>query len=288
MDAGQEWVYRPKARTPGAPVFRARIEKVRPGKSPKVQIRVLDGEDAGLLTWVSKITLQVPWAQHDAWSADEERYELAVARSASWFDTPEFHAAMRLADEIWTGVGIQVGYNVPVRGLLLVADAPAAKAAFGQDLEELLADELSFTDRFGTLVAPKDAALRWAQRAAGIRSDEVLRLVQKEEAQLRDSLVHGKTSRQRRGEEYWFPPELCAEWFEDDNAVLQVLRSWCGAKPQERFDELVALREEVERLNAIVQRALSALRAAGLEQAAEDLHRAFGYRPGERERPEHR
>ncbi len=128
-----------------------------------------------------------------------------------------------------------VGYNVPVRGLLLVADVPAAKAAFGQDLEQLLADALSFTDRFGTLVAPKDTALRWAQRAASLRSEQVLRLVQKEESELRDSLVHGKTSG-RRGEEYWFPPEQRAEWFEDDNAVLQVLRSWCGAKPQERFD----------------------------------------------------
>ncbi len=289
MEPGEEWVYRPKARTAGAPIFRVKIEKVRPGKSPKIQLRVLEGADTGLLLWASKITLKVPWDECDAWRVDEERYELATADSWSWFDTPEYNAAHRLVDEIWSGSAIQLGWNVPVRALLLVTDLPSAKLEFGQDLEELLADPLTFTDRFGTLVAPKAAALRWAQRACTVLADDVVRWVEREDEQLRNSLIHGETLPMGRGEPpFWISPERCAERFDEQNAVLEVLCSWCGAGPKERFDELAARRHEVERLNGVVESALSILRNAGLEGEAENLQRKLGYRPQDRTRPSHR
>lgn len=126
VEVGQEWVYRPRALTSGTPVFRVRVEKIRPSKNSKLQVRILDGEDDGLLTRVSKISLKAPRGERDAWLADDDRYAAAVAVSWQAHGTPEYEAlvgrsSMRsdLAMVSCTSAG-----NRPVRGLLLVQDLP--------------------------------------------------------------------------------------------------------------------------------------------------------------------
>ena len=288
MEVGEDWVYRPKARTLGAPSFHVRIDKIKQAKVPKFQVQLLDGEEAGLRVWVSKGTLMVPWADREAWLADDSHYAAALEASTVSDEAPEYRAMTRLIDEIWNQFDVlRMGWNRNDSGLLLVGDLAAAKESFGEDLEELIADPLTFTDRFGVTVAPWPAALRWAQRACEVLSDTVMRWVDREERDLRDGVVHGRVYRFSRGEPYEIPPERCAETFDEDYAVLEVLRKWCGAEPLDRFDELKALRDEVVRLNTVVESALASLRRAGLVKEAEALHRQFGYRPGEAPRPRH-
>lgn len=291
MEVGEDWVYRPKARTSGAPFFCARIEKIKADKTPKFQIRLLDGEEEGLRTWVTKVTLKSPWNERDAWSADDERYASAVAVSVTFEESSEFRAVERIVDEIWQARDfdvMRIGWNRVDRGLLLIRDLPTAKKVFGQDLEELLADPLTFTDRFGVLVAPWAATLRWAQRACTVLADDVMRWVDREDKKLRGSVIHGETIYFGRGETWERSPAQCAESFNEQNAVLEALRAWCGVEPVERFDELSALREEVGRLNSIVESALASLRRTGHDKEADALQRTFGYRPQEGPRPSHR
>lgn len=288
MQAGEEWVYRPRAWTAQAPVHRVRIEKVRAGKGAKVQIRAMDGDEEGMASWVVKTTLKAPWAQRDAWEADDRRYAAAVAASAPALRTAAYDAASEFIYKIWRCSNIlSLGHAGGMRGLLLVKDLPAALEEFGADLPELLSDQLTFTDRFGTLVAPWPAAEPWAARACRSHADAVARYVTAEEAALRDGVVHGRTFAGSRGLGAVLTAEECAETFDDDMAVLEVLRTWCGRQAADRFDELAALRAEVARLGAIAEEAIEAVRQAGNGRAADALQQRLGLRQAQARRPDH-
>lgn len=288
MQAGEEWVYRPRAWTAQAPVHRVRIEKIRAGKGAKVQIRAMDGDEEGMASWVAKTTLKAPWAQRDAWESDEQRYAAAVAASAPALRRAAYDAASEFIYKIWHCSNIlSLGHARGTRGLLLVKDLPAALEEFGADLPDLLSDPLTFTDRFGTLVAPWPAAERWAAHTCRSHADAVARYATAEEAALRDGVVHGRTFAGSRGPGAILTAEECADMFDDDMAVLEVLRAWCGVQTADRFDELAALRAEVARLGAIAEDAIEVVRRAGDGRAADALQQRLGLRQAQARRPDH-
>lgn len=281
-------MYRPQAWTAQAPVHRVRIEKIRAGKGAKVQIRAMDGDEEGMASWVAKTTLKAPWAQRDAWEADDRRYAAAVAASASALRTAVYDAASEFISLIWQRSSIvSLGHTKGTRGLLLVTDLPAALEKFGPELPDLLSTPLTFTDRFGTLVAPWPAAERWAAHACRSHADAVARYATAEEAALRDGLVHGRTLPGARGLGSVLTAEECADTFDDDMAVLEVLRTWCGEKAADRFDELAALRAEVARLGTIAEDAIEAVRRAGDGRAADALQQRLGLPQAQARRPDH-
>jgi hypothetical protein len=59
-------------------------------------------------------------------------------------------------------------------------------------------------------------------------------------------------------------------------AVLRTVRVWCGEDKAERYDELVALREEVIRLGQLVEKAVKALRDRGHGVIASTIERDLG------------
>jgi hypothetical protein len=248
----------------------------------------MDGDEEGMASWVAKTTLKAPWAQRDAWEADERRYAAAVAVSASALRTAVYDAAAEFIYKIWRCSSIlSLGHAKGSRGLLLVNDLPAALEEFGPDLPDLLSDPLTFTDRFGTLVAPWPAAERWAAHACRSHADAVARYATAEEAALREGVVHGRTLPGARGPGSVLTAEECADTFDEDMAVLEVLRTWCGEQAADRFDELAALRAEVARLGAVAEDAIEAVRRAGDVQAADALQRRLGLRQAQVRRPDH-
>jgi hypothetical protein len=58
--------------------------------------------------------------------------------------------------------------------------------------------------------------------------------------------------------------------------AFTIVREWCGPTAVERRDELQALRAEVRRLGALVERAVTALRAAGETTTASQIERDVG------------
>ncbi|WP_194892388.1 hypothetical protein [Catenulispora pinisilvae] len=281
-------MYRPRAWTAQAPVHRVRIEKIRAGKGAKVQIRAMDGDEEGMASLVAKTTLKAPWAERDAWKSDDQRYDAAVAASVPALRTTAYQAAAEFIEAIWQRSNIiSIGHVRSTRGLLIVKDLPAAQEEFGAELREVLADPLTFTDRFGTLVAPWPAAERWAAQACRTHADAVARYVAAEEAALRDCVVHGRTIASTPGIGAVLTPEDCADTFEDEMAVLAVLRAWCGEQTADRFDELAALRAEVTRLGVIAEEAIEAVRRAGDSRAADALRYRLGLRQAQAVRPDH-
>lgn len=59
-------------------------------------------------------------------------------------------------------------------------------------------------------------------------------------------------------------------------AVLRTVRAWCGDDKADRYDELVALREEVIRLGEMVEKAVKALRDRGHGVIASTIERDLG------------
>jgi hypothetical protein len=58
--------------------------------------------------------------------------------------------------------------------------------------------------------------------------------------------------------------------------VIGVLREWCIGEAVERYDELRALRAEVERLGELVQRAVGELRRCRAHATAATIERELG------------
>jgi hypothetical protein len=71
-------------------------------------------------------------------------------------------------------------------------------------------------------------------------------------------------------------PESCAQSAAEWQPAYELARQWCGVPALERHDELVALRVEVRRLGALIERAVTALGAAGETKSATAIERDLG------------
>lgn len=66
-----------------------------------------------------------------------------------------------------------------------------------------------------------------------------------------------------------------ASWLAERLPGMTLVRAWCGATEQERWDELETLRMETGRLRAMVEWAISILRSARHPNYARDLEKAY-------------
>ena len=91
---------------------------------------------------------------------------------------------------------------------------------------------------------------------------EVLRHIQREE-DLRRELVSGRIT----SGSPWIPTEVVRERAEAELAewepVSALVREWCGQEALEEFDQVAALREEVDRLRDLLEDAVRWLRDSG-------------------------
>jgi hypothetical protein len=65
---------------------------------------------------------------------------------------------------------------------------------------------------------------------------------------MREESVHGRYSG-----DFFFEPEFCAEHAAKHEPIFARVREWCGSDDRLEFDEVVALRAEIERLTEIVR-----------------------------------
>ena len=105
-------------------------------------------------------------------------------------------------------------------------------------------------DRNGLCLTGWTLTERFARRTAETFADVILPEMDKRQRALEEERAQSVwQSWQRRDDR-----KLDAE-----QAVLRMVREWCGEERAERYDELVALRAEVQRLGELVERAVRAL-----------------------------
>jgi len=249
MDIGEIWAFRDQPKTLGDPVHRVEIVRLTgPRRQGDVHIRFLDGEEAGLQEWVALRQLVVPWAQVEAFLTDDRHWIAVVEQSRQARGSVEFEAARLVLDFVRPKNLLRLHHLKADAGVVEITDLDKAASLVAIGVDELHAEPLAFHDRAGTYVAPWSTTLRLAQGAARALGEQVL-----------DALLQRERELRRRHEQ-------APSWQRDDkelqrfDEIAMQVREWCTGQAVERFDELHALRAEVERLGELVTRAVSELR----------------------------
>ena len=247
---GEIWAYRERPNTVACPVIKAEVLQFGPKKSGKVRIRLHGGEFAGLDTWVPKLRLRVPWDETEAWLQDERALDAVSQASRAASSTTAYQAADVVFAAYPRPDGIMLDWPCGTDSVC-IEDVVAVVEDLGTSVERLLQRSLAFLDRKGIYHAPAAAAEDLARLVIAKYAEAVLSAVFKEEDELQTEAVHGRVY----GDDVWsprVPPEECAKQLRDRQPVFELVREWCGERSVERFDELAAMRIEVERLRKLV------------------------------------
>jgi uncharacterized protein YjiS (DUF1127 family) len=111
-------------------------------------------------------------------------------------------------------------------------------------------------------------------RAAARNPEPILRHVEKEDAEARDEALRGRYFEWRGQLPHHVSAEDCQESDAEHGMPFRAaLRAWCGTPEVERWDEARALRHELARLSSLVDKAVEALRRAGVTRAANTIER---------------
>jgi hypothetical protein len=271
---GEIWAYRERAFTDGWPILRVEVLQFGPPRSNKVRIRFLEGEYPGLDQWVPAVRLRVPWDEAEAWLRDEERFLRAWEASIDNYETVEYYAARTCLDAYPRPDGILIGYSQREGATARVHDLPEVCRDLGLSEDDLLSAPLAFIDRGGEYVAPWPVALRLARRVAEVYTDEIVRSVAKEESELQEGTIRGRTVAIGR-DEWDVSKERCAEQLREQQPMFDLVRAWCGERAVRQFDEVAALRAELERLWNLLEESARLLHSYGHPVLARNLRKAL-------------
>ncbi|WP_030056627.1 MULTISPECIES: hypothetical protein [Streptomyces] len=270
MEIGERWAYRAQPNLLGGAVRQVEIVRVGgPRRTSQVHVRFLEGEDAGLQDWVAPASLVALWDDVAAFRADDDA-ELALAEASRQVrKTAEFETARMVLGFARPKSRLRLRTTVADAGVLELTALDATAEQFGLDADALRADPMLHENRTGLFLAGWPVTERIARRAAEVLAEDILPEVERRQEVLdRERAQPSWQSWNRRDDR-----KLQAE-----ADVLGTVREWCGHEQVERFDELLALRAEVERLGTIVERALKALRDRGHGVIASTIERDLGVR----------
>lgn len=259
MDAGEVWAYRERPRALGEPVHRVEIVK-HGNRNGMIQVRRLDGDDAGLQEWASPSSLLCPWDEADRRLGDEQRMMTVREASAGAQGSAEHEAAVFVMGHCGLGRRVVLGRSKAELGVMRISSAAAVGKELGLDLGELAREHpAAFSDSHGVLVVPWPMAVAVARQAARAFAEAILPELERAERESRSRSLYGREQ-----------PEP------GRTRVHELVREWCGTEPVERFDELLALRAEVVRLGGLIERAVTALRQRGASATAATIERDLG------------
>lgn len=271
------------------------VVKEGPPRSNKVKVRRLDGEYEGLEEWVPKVRLVAPWEEAEALLEDERRMFEALDATDDVYDTVPYKAVQKVFFALPPGEGsdgVFFGHKAIESELLNIEDLDAAQRRLGLSAEELLAEPHSYVDRFGEYKAPFGAAVKVAKHCCRTFTRDILRYVQAEEDALKDAIVSGYYTFPDRRYRIWRDKDgfeilrtRAEEWLAEEESIFALIREWCGQEAVQEFDQVLELREEVDRLRELVADTAQWLRYSGHPVKAALVMKQLDQRSSETERP---
>lgn len=270
---GTTWAYRARSKDPLVEVLVVKHGTKRPAR---VLVRFIDPSFEGREDWVPPARLKAPWADVEAFRAEEARWDAVLSLSPDG-DTTETDAAQRVFDLL---VPEDVGELRWRDHYLAVRDMQQLASIAGMPVEKLTSHGDVFDDSEKGFIVPWPVALIAAQSLAQRQTDAVADAVDRDEREFQQEAIHGHHYGGRSGE--WdVPPErVVADDDEYGKPVRELLRAWCGAEAVSRLDELRALRVEIKRVGEIAEQAIRSLRDHGFPDEAEDLMNTLGQTVG--------
>lgn len=268
MEIGEIWAYRDGIDAHGEKLVRVEIVYMdHPRRPGCAHVRLLDGEDAGLQEWASPDRLPVSWAEVEKVRRDDALLEATIKNSEHAHGTVAIEAAKHVFSAVKATGLFRFRATKPEAGVLEIAEPAKASEWLGWDEAELGDSTDGFRDRHGTYIAAWSMTMRIASRIALRRPDDVLPPVLHRLAEVREEHESASYGRHRTSRKL----ERC-------EAVARLLHEWCGNGAIDRYDEVEALRAEVERLGTVMEAAVAALRRNGHHAIAATIARDLGVR----------
>ncbi|MEU2909539.1 PE-PGRS family protein [Streptomyces massasporeus] len=268
METGEHWAYRARPKELGSPVRQVEIVRVGGrGRSGWVHVRFLEGDDAGLQEWVSPGCLVAPWPDVEAFRADDEA-ELRLAEASRHVrGSTDFEAARLILGFVRPKNRLRLRRGVTDAGVLELSRLDETAPLIGLDATALRSDPMVHENRAGMCLAGWPVTERIARQVAGRIAEEILPEVDRKQQDIEQERTRPTWGPYRRRDDRKLDAEA---------AVLRTVRAWCGDDKADRYDELVALREEVIRLGEMVEKAVKALRDRGHGVIASTIERDLG------------
>ncbi|MBJ7902162.1 PE-PGRS family protein [Streptomyces sp. DSM 110735] len=268
MEMGEHWAYRARPKDLGSAV--RRVETVRVGERGRagwIHVRFLEGDDAGLQEWVNPSHLVARWEDVEAFRKDDASELVLAEASREVRGTAAFEAARLIIGVIRPKSKLRLRRGVSDAGILELSRLEEAARLVGMEAAELRGDPMVYEKCDGLGLAGWPVTERIARHVAGRLADDILSEVdRKQQAIEQERTQSSRYSYSRRDDR-----KLDAE-----AAVLRTVREWCGQDKAERYDELIALRDEVVRLGKLVERSVKALRDRGHGVIASTIERDLG------------
>lgn len=268
MEIGENWAYRARPKELGAAVRRVEIVRVGgSGRSGSLHVRFLEGDDAGLQEWVNPSSLVARWEDAEAFRADDAR-ELALAEASRGVrGSADFEAARFVLGFVRPKSKLRLRRGAADAGILEMSRLDEGARLVGMDPAELRGDPMVRENREGQCLVGWPVTERIARHVAGQLADDLL-----PEVDRRQQAVD-----QERTDSSWYSYSRRDDRKLDaEAAVLRTVREWCGQDKADRYDELVALRDEVVRLGKLVEKSVKALRDRGHGVIASTIERDLG------------
>jgi hypothetical protein len=259
MNVGERWAYRARIHDDPAEV---EIEFIGTKRPARVKVRFPADEDEGRVDWVPPSRLKSLWDEREAFLSEERGWAQLVALTdgdAVLEDAVETVLRLLVPRSVAT-----VSLSRSRRGVLTVQNTDRLVELTDLDRAELEEARPKMRDEDG-LHLPWPVAVRVARMAAAKSPTRVMEEVHREEENGRYEAAYGglgegtyaHTAARMRShyEEFWRP-------------LFETLRSWCGDASASSSDEVRDLRVEIDRIRAILDLAVGALRDAGDERTA--------------------
>ncbi len=265
---GEHWAFRARPKELGSAVRRVEIVRVGGrGRTGWFHVRFLEGDGAGLQEWVNPASLVARWEDVEAFRADDAS-ELALAEASREVrGSADFEAARMVLGFVRPKSKLRLRRGVSDAGILELSRLDEGARLVGMDPPELRGDPMVYENRDGLCLAGWPVTERIARLVAGRLADDIL-----PEVDRRQQAID-----QERTQSSWYSYSRRDDRKLDaEAAVLRTVREWCGQDKAERYDELVALRDEVVRLGKLVERSVKALRDRGHGVIASTIERDLG------------
>ncbi|MEU2484918.1 PE-PGRS family protein [Streptomyces sp. NPDC012617] len=268
MQMGEHWAFRARPKELGSAVRRVEIVRVGGrGRTGWFHVRFLEGDGAGLQEWVNPASLVARWEDVEAFRADDAS-ELALAEASREVrGSADFEAARMVLGFVRPKSKLRLRRGVSDAGILELSRLDEGARLVGMDPPELRGDPMVYENRDGLCLAGWPVTERIARLVAGRLADDIL-----PEVDRRQQAID-----QERTQSSWYSYSRRDDRKLDaEAAVLRTVREWCSQDKAERYDELVALRDEVVRLGKLVERSVKALRDRGHGVIASTIERDLG------------
>ncbi|MFE6397466.1 PE-PGRS family protein [Streptomyces alboflavus] len=268
MEMGEHWAYRARPKELGSAVRRVEIVRVgERGRTGWVHVRFLEGDDAGLQEWVNPNRFVARWGDVEAFRKDDARELVLAEASREVRGTADFEAAWMIFGFVRPKSKFRLRRGVSDAGILELSRLEEGARLVGMEATELRGDPMVYEDRDGRCLAGWPVTERIARHVAGRLADDILPEVDRKQ----------QAVEQERTQSSWYSyGRRDDRKLDADAAVLRTVREWCGQDKAERYDELIALRDEVVRLGKLVERSVKALRDRGHGVIASTIERDLG------------